>query len=40
MIYEEITTIGRKRYNQEKQQEAIKSLLFNEFQAKALEMRN
>ena len=40
MIYEAITPIGRKRYNQEKQQEAIKSLLFNEFQAKALEMRN
>lgn len=40
MIYETITPIGRKRYNQEKQQEAIKALLFNEFQAKALEMRN
>lgn len=39
MIYEAITPIGRKRYNQEKQQEAIKSMLFNEFQAKALDMR-
>lgn len=40
MIYEAITPIGRKRYSQEKQQEAIKALLFNEFQAKALEMRS
>lgn len=39
MIYETITPIGRKRYNQEKQQEAIKTMLFNDFQAKALEMR-
>ena len=39
MIYEAITPIGRKRLNQEKQQEAIKTILFNDFQAKALEMR-
>ena len=39
MIYEAITPIGRKRYSQEKQQEAIKTMLFNDFQAKALEMR-
>lgn len=39
MVYETITPVGRKRYNQEKQQEAIKSMLFNEFQAKALQMR-
>lgn len=38
MIYEAITPIGRKRYNQEKQQEIIKNMLFNDFQAKAIQL--
>lgn len=39
-IYETITPIGRKRYNQEKQQEMIKNMVFNDFQAKALQLGN
>lgn len=38
MIYEAITPIGRKRHDQEKQQEMIKNLVFNDFQAKALQL--
>lgn len=40
MIYDSITPIGRKRYSQEKHQEQIKTLLFNELQAKAIKWRN
>lgn len=35
IIFDALTPVGRKRYNQEKQQEAIKALLFNELQLKA-----
>lgn len=39
-IYDTITPVGRKRYQQEQHQERIKSLLFNDLQAKALTWRN
>lgn len=39
-IFETITPIGRKRFSQEKQQEMIKNMLFNDFQAKALQLGN
>ncbi len=38
-IYDTITPIGRKRYQQEQHQQQIKTLLFNDLQAKALNWR-
>lgn len=40
IVFDAITPIGRKRRSQELEQNAIKDLIFNDFQAKALEMRN
>lgn len=39
-IYETITPMGRRRYQQEKHQENIRNMLFNQLQAKALKMRS
>ena len=40
LIYDTITPLGRKRYQQEQHQQAVKTLLFNELQAKAMTWRD